>query len=99
MNNDKQFKQLFLGSIDNQYNRFSLDKETVKKWGFTKVKSEQKTKNKIIDSKWIIDEIDYIIFSTDEYENLFHNYQMLYEEILTKMIMQKDVSMFFDIFK
>ena len=99
MNNDKQFKQLFLGSIDNQYNRFSLDKETVKKWGFTKVKSEQKTKNKIIDSKWIIDEIDYIIFSTDEYENLFHNYQMLYEEILTKMIMQKDVSMFFEYFQ
>ena len=99
MNNNIRFKQLFIGSIDKQHKRFTFDKDTVKEWGVVKVKSKHKTKDKIIDSKWIIDKIDYIIFSTEEYEDLFAQYQMLYEQILSEMIIQKNVSMFFEYFQ
>ena len=99
MNNNIRFKQLFIGSIDKQHNRFTFDKDTVKEWGVVKVKSKHKTKDKIIDSKWIIDEIDYIIFSTDDHEDLFDQYQILYERILSEMIIQKNISMFFEYFQ
>ena len=106
MNNNKRFKQLFIGSIDKQHNRFILDKESIKEWGVIKggyqgkVYLDAKLKgDKIIDSKWIIDEIDYIIFSTDEYEDFFHEYQMLCEQILLELIAQKNVSMFFEYFQ
>lgn len=99
MNNTKRFKQLFIRSIDKKRNTFKFDKETVKEWGVSKVKSKQETKDKIIDSKWIIDEIDYFILSTDDYEDLFSEYQVLYEQILSEMIIQKNVSMFFEYFQ
>lgn len=99
MKNFKRFKQLLIESIDKQHDRFTFDKNSIKEWGIIEVKSTQKTKNNIIDSKWIIDEIDYIIFSTDDYEDLFDKYQMLYEQILSEMILQKNVSMFFEYFQ
>ena len=106
MNNNKRFKQLFIRSIDKQHNRFTLDKEFVKEWGVikggyqSKVWSDTQPKgDKIIDSKWIIDEIDYIIFSTDEYEDFFHQYEMLCEDILSELIKRKNVSMFFEYFQ
>ena len=106
MNNNKRFKQLFIRSIDKQHNRFKLDKESVKEWGVikggyqAKVCLDAKLKgDKIIDSKWIIDEIDYIIFSTDEYEDFFHQYEMLCEDILSELIKRKNVSMFFEYFQ
>ena len=91
------FKNLIIKSFKQNEEKIEFCSDNIKKWGLvseTKPTISKIIINETIDFDWINDRVDYILFSSEEAEDLFGEYQSLYEEILHELVLKKNVSMF-----
>ena len=91
------FKNLMIKSFNQDVKKIEFDSHiiNIKEWGLMIGTNTENSKvNDIGGFDWLKDKLDFILLETEDAEALFDNYQYLYEDILEKMVLKKDISMF-----